>query len=394
MIEELRLRNWKSFGDSTLFIEPLTFIIGFNASGKSNILDALSFLSSISNGMTIDDAARNIRGGLEWLLRNGTDTAGLQVKVRDDKRGIDYCYEIVIGRLGSKFEVLEERLTKITNDSSITLVETDERAAVIPVHPLRLFTGKSGRRQSTDVFRDRMALFQLASNVKNEVREGVLCVLERLQYIFVLNPIPPLMRNYVPIQKELKGDASNIAGVIAGIDDNERVLLQNRIASFVSRLPERDIVEIWTEKVGMFAKDAMLYCKEKWTDNSEMVLDARGMSDGTLRFIAIVTALLTLPPGTLLLIEEIDNGLHPSRAKELISALKTIGEERSIDVLCTTHNPYLIDALGTELISSISYVKRDESDGNSVICLLEEDKNLFNLMAGGSIGMSMAKGKI
>jgi len=395
MIEELRLRNWKSFGDSTLYIEPLTFIIGFNASGKSNILDALSFLSSISKGMMIDDAARNVRGGMEWLLRNGTDNAGLQVKVRDDEKGIDYYYEIEIGRNDSKFQVVAERLTKSTHYSSITLMETNRKKASWSVLlPLKLYTGNRGRRKSAEVFRDRMSLFQLASSVKNEVREGVLYVLDRLQNVFILNPIPLLMRNYVPLQKELKEDASNIAGVIAGIDGNDRVSLQNEIAAFVSKLPERDIVEIWTEKVGMFAKDAMLYCKEKWTDDSEIVLDARGMSDGTLRFIAIVTALLTLPSGTLLLIEEIDNGLHPSRAKELISALKTIGKKRGIDVLCTTHNPYLIDALGTELISSISYVKRDESDGNSVICLLEENENLFNLMASGSIGMSMAKGKI
>ena len=43
MITELHISNWKSFGEeTTLYIAPLTFVIGANASGKSNILDALA----------------------------------------------------------------------------------------------------------------------------------------------------------------------------------------------------------------------------------------------------------------------------------------------------------------------------------------------------------------
>jgi len=40
MITKLRLHNWKSFEDATLFVDPMTFLIGTNASGKSNVLDA------------------------------------------------------------------------------------------------------------------------------------------------------------------------------------------------------------------------------------------------------------------------------------------------------------------------------------------------------------------
>lgn len=49
------------------------------------------------------------------------------------------------------------------------------------------------------------------------------------------------------------------------------------------------------------------------------------MSDGTLRFIAILTALLTLPQWTQLVIDEIDNGLHPSRSDLLLRMLREIG---------------------------------------------------------------------
>jgi AAA15 family ATPase/GTPase len=68
------------------------------------------------------------------------------------------------------------------------------------------------------------------------------------------------------------------------------------------------------------------------------------MSDGTLRFIAILIALMTRPEKSLLIVEEIDNGLHPSRSGLLIKVLRELGEKRKIDLLVTTHNPALLDA--------------------------------------------------
>ncbi|KAI4447860.1 hypothetical protein C823_002379 [Eubacterium plexicaudatum ASF492] len=48
MIKKLRLKNWKSFDDSVLYIDPLTILIGMNASGKSNVIDALIFINRIA----------------------------------------------------------------------------------------------------------------------------------------------------------------------------------------------------------------------------------------------------------------------------------------------------------------------------------------------------------
>ena len=219
-------------------------------------------------------------------------------------------------------------------------------------------------------------------------------VQEKLRQIFFLDPMPQHMRDYSSLSKTLKEDASNIAGVIAALDTQEKELVLKRLTEFVRPLPERDIQKVWTETVGMFGKDAMLYCLEEWTNGKAITLDARGMSDGTLRFVAIVAAMLTIPKGTLLMIEEVDNGLHPSRAKELIKALSVLGEECGLDVLCTTHNPVLIDNLGGELIQNISFVKRDLTTGCSTISLLEDKENLARLMAMGTVGDMMINNQI
>jgi AAA15 family ATPase/GTPase len=391
MIEEIRLRNWKSYKNSKLYIEPLTFIIGFNASGKSNVLDALHFLSELAKGVSIDDVGSDVRGGKDWIISRDEDCCGIDVKIHNDDT--DYFYTIEFAKIDEKLVITKESLSVNSKD----LLLTDDNK-VLPnkmLLPMTSYTAKQGRRRTLQVLRDKSALSQLASaGLLKEVTDGINVVLNSFKNIFMLNPIAPLMRNYTPLQKDLKEDASNIAGVIAAIEETEKSRLQNKIADFVRPLPERDIVRIWTETVGMFGKDAMLYCEESWIDGKTQTLDARGMSDGTLRFIAIVTALLTLPEKTLLLIEEVDNGLHPSRSKELIKALEEIGRGRNIDVLCTTHNPYLIDSLGTDMIPCITYVKRNEQTGSSELKTLDENENLVNLMASGSIGLSMVKGEI
>jgi predicted ATPase len=82
--------------------------------------------------------------------------------------------------------------------------------------------------------------------------------------------------------------------------------------------------------------DAMLYCDEQWGAAGEISpVDARGMSDGTLCFLAILAAMLTRPSSSVLVVEEVDNGLHPSRAGVLLRMLTEIGEARQVDVVVT-----------------------------------------------------------
>ena len=139
----------------------------------------------------------------------------------------------------------------------------------------------------------------------------------------------------------------------------------------------------------------MLYCDEKWTNSDEnFTVDARGMSDGSLRFLAILVALLTRPKGSLLIIEEVDNGLYPSRALLLLSMLREVGDKQKVDVMVTTHNPALLDAMGTEMIPFITVAHRDISTGDSKLTLLEDIKQLPKLLAQGTIGRLSSKGLI
>lgn len=120
MIKELKLKNWKSFEDATLYIDPLTILIGTNASGKSNLLDAFLFLNRVSSGVGIFQAINGdvnlpqLRGGLEWVCRKPGTRFSLEIIVDGLKSSQDYRYDMTIQINGAKAEIFKEELSLLT----------------------------------------------------------------------------------------------------------------------------------------------------------------------------------------------------------------------------------------------------------------------------------------
>ncbi|MDZ8226596.1 MAG: ATP-binding protein [Nostoc sp. ChiVER01] len=219
-------------------------------------------------------------------------------------------------------------------------------------------------------------------------------VVDSIENIFFINPIPSKMRDYSSISDVLESDASNIAGVLTGLPDERKVEVEAALSAYVKNLPEGDIKKVFAEAVAPLKTEAMLYCEEEWKPGETILINAKTMSDGTLRFLAIITALLIRPEGSQLVIEEIDNGLHPSRAELLVRILREIGSKRKIDILLTTHNPALLDALGPEIVPFVVVAHRDKETGESKLTLLEDIENLPLLLASGTLGRLATKGAI
>ena len=403
MIKEIHYINWKSFQDARLAIDPLTVLIGTNASGKSNALDGLRFLNRIANGtdftsaLSGDASGNAIRGGADWAALKPNTEFGLEILLGTEK-GIDYLYNITL-RTIPDVVLMEESLKRIKYTGKqkqrkyvINLFRTDVPEEESPGIIARLYNEHRGKPKVCA--RSKSILAQLYGQPnKQEIVEGIEFVVDTFSSIFVLDPVPGMMRGYSPFSKSLEENASNIAGVLAALPECSKKQVAETITKYTSRLPERDIIKVWAEPVGLFQSDAMLYCEEKWvTDGESIIVDARSMSDGTLRFVAILTALLTRPENSQIIIEEVDNGLHPSRANLLLEILNEIGQDRNIDILITTHNPALLDAMGGEMVPFIYVANRDPSTGVSNLSLLEDIENLPKMLASGSLGTITSRG--
>ena len=78
----------------------------------------------------------------------------------------------------------------------------------------------------------------------------------------------------------------------------------------------------------------------------------------------------------------------------LLDMLQTEGAQRRVDVLVTTHNPGLRDAMGPEMLPFITVVNRHRHSGCSTLTLLEDVEQLPKLLAQGPIGRLFSQGLI
>ncbi|RCJ39039.1 ATPase [Nostoc punctiforme NIES-2108] len=411
MLKQLILENWKSFRYAELPLDPLTVLIGTNSSGKSNVVEALEFLQRIARGENIEAALAgdktlpSIRGGLEWAALKPETNFTLKALVQGEDDKGDYLY-VIQTQIVNEVKVIEEYIERqnLNKDHTINYVEKFTVKKIDlntitgmkePVTPFD-FQDLVSSHTYLSIAEDGSIVFEkeLQERYFSLKIQAINCVVSTLKEILILNPIPSKMREYSRLSDTLESDASNIAGVLAALSEEHKNEVESTLSSYIKDFPEGDIQKLWAEKVGRFGTDAMLYCQEEWKPGHITEIDSRTMSDGTLRFLAILTALLTRPQGSQLVIEEIDNGLHPSRAELLVRILRDIGSKRKIDILLTTHNPALLDALGPEIVPFVVVAHRDKETGESKLTLLEDIENLPLLLASGTLGKLATKGAI
>lgn len=400
MLKELTIRHWKSFEEATLYIDPLTVLVGLNASGKSNVLDALTFLQrtvayrDLHTALAGDRFLPEIRGGVDWTVLRGFSSFELEAKVGGEG-DVDFIYTLEIELIDKEVitPILKKELLvrQIPKRKPINLFWTEQYDLTQPFLTLKCYNGKSGTARS--ISNSLTALSQLSSSkVSEEIHQGVMSVFSTLKNIFILDPIPQNARKYVTLDPELAPDGSNIAGVVASMPNGLKGEFEETITKYAAQLPEKEIKKVEALRYGPFERDAILVCEEEFIPGETQKVDSRGLSDGTLRFLAILTAILTRPSGSLLVIEEFDNGIHPSRAGLMLDMLRKEGRQRGVDVLVTTHNPAFLNEMGPEMLPFVVLAHRDSTKGLSKLTQVEDVPNLTKLLGKGLIGDWIVKG--
>ena len=210
-----------------------------------------------------------------------------------------------------------------------------------------------------------------------------------LSAILFLDPRPSAMRKYAFKTDPLAGDGAGLSGVLHALCEREEV--RRRLLRFVKDLPEQDIANIGF--VGTERDEVMVMLTETF-GGKKNAYDATLLSDGTLRVLATAAAVLSAPEGSLVVIEEIDNGVHPSRAGRLLERLSRAARKRDLRILISSHNPALLDALPTDAVPHVVFCYRDSEPGASRLTRLEDIADYPALIAQGAVGRLMTRGII
>jgi hypothetical protein len=212
---------------------------------------------------------------------------------------------------------------------------------------------------------------------------------DSLASMFFLDPVPRFMRDYANLaDRALMEDGRNLSGILYHLCGPKGVG-KEALLDFVRALPEQDIVDI--SFVETPRGEAMVQLQESFAGKKQK-RDAPILSDGTLRVLAAAAILLSAREGSVVVIEEIDNGVHPSRAKLLLQNILAIAKQRSLSVLLTAHNPALLDAVPLEALPKVACCYRDPQTGDSCITHLEDLDSSPALLARGPLGALATSG--
>lgn len=405
MVKCFLFENFKSFEKAELNIENFTTLIGTNASGKSNAIEGIRILSEVVTGFelgTILDGTKNItgtvRGGSKGCPRFKTNAFKLGCLVSFNNEN-DLLYEIKIS-VNGRIYVEEEALYKMPLDClsprSNKIFKTKPIKADGADVKVEYKNGKRGTDPILVCIRSAAILPQMLTKIprdSEEEQQVVMCietVINALKNILILDPVPQNMRDYTRItDNELRVNCENISSVMRYMckdKDKKRELLD-----IICDLPENEIfdIEFIETKIG----DVVFALKEKYINSTELV-DTRKLSDGTLRCIAMVVAALVSTSNSILIMEEVDNGIHPGRVKKLIDSLCRIGKERNVDIIVTTHNAMLMNHYKKNQLLGVSVVYRETEKGTSKFVPFIDIDNFQGILTAGGLGDAMMDNRL
>lgn len=377
-------RNFKGFADVRLNLEqPVTVLIGPNGSGKSNAIEAIELLSFLTRGQPLHEVtdlgrggALEIRGGLASCSRVDSEAfvLGFEAVVPFEGYPTTVKYEVGI-RAGDDTRIVHEWLELEGRDIPIFDVVGTEIPGASADNEVRYDNFAPGRNKpKARVAADRSALSQYARFATANRSIGsclglINSLASLLEAAFVFDPVPKLMRGYERRSETvLARNGFNVSPVLFNltrpfikVGPAERWPAQEaaaverrkslvRIRSGITQVPDEPFSDF--DFIRTRGGDVMVGFRRK---EDRRLVDARLLSDGTLRTLAILTALETGNQGSRVVIEEFDNGVHPSRVRVLTHALSDSCQRRKLRALVTTHNPATLNELLPEQIDGVVF---------------------------------------
>ena len=324
-LTHLTLHNWRNFRQADFDLRDRMLVVGANASGKSNLLDALRFLRQIASPGGGFQRAVESRGGLARVrclaARNhnrGRVTMG--ITIGDDEQPHQWRYEVTFTRepRGQHRPVVShERVLK----GDLAVLE----------------------RPTADDERDPERLTQThleQVNANRQFRE----IAEFLRSVAYLHLVPQLIRN--PERADNGRDEAYGSDFLLRIaltpEKTRNRRLQRISAALRAAVPQLDQLELVQDAVGDWHLEARY---EHWRPRPARQ-NEQDFSDGTLRLIGLLWSLVEGPKrkgkrGPLLL-EEPELSLHASVVRELPTILSRARSAGGPQVVLTTHSTEML----------------------------------------------------
>jgi len=356
LLKSIRLTNFLSYGETASVVElkPLNVLIGPNGSGKSNFIEAidlLCFTPSTSEKSNLLTAINDGGGVSNWLWKGGqrSPLACIDVVVANPKGPADLRYVLGFTEMGQRFAIVDERIEnekpdigytqpyfyyRFKNGHGVLNVKGDERR--LRHEDIDPTASILSQRKDPDQYPELTYLGQVFAKMR----------LYR-EWSFGRNTAARNPQKADLPNEYLEPDASNLGLVLNRLRREPVVKKQflDALRALYDGIDDFD-VQIEGGTVQVFFQEG------------RYTIPATRLSDGTLRYLSLLTILCHPSPPPLVCIEEPELGLHPDVLPTLATLLKEAAQRTQLIV--TTHSDILVDAL-TDVPEAVLVASRDEN---------------------------------
>lgn len=374
MITRIEIDGFKSFKDFAVDLAPLTVIAGPNASGKSNLFDALRFLKGLAEGKQFPFGLHG-RGGADDLFtkydskeRATAMTFAVEFLLPSLFKGQRIShprlrYEVRIGvEMGNDFDepfvwhpIIREKLLPIETDKDIWVKK------YLPEEVVASY----GLPQSDDlIFRDRHSGEEVKATAKTDtivfgtvrafiptsaiseassMADPILMAVrkELTSFRFLELDRPNNFTNYgIRNPSNDPNETLNILVKLKKTNPDNFQFLSSQLNRIVSGLGK---IDVYTDELNRSTLTVSDLQGRRFLFES--------LSEGTLRIIALATRLVEENMHHVLLLEEPENGIDPLRLESLVQLLTNLSAHPDTNgndlrqIICTTHSPVLLRAM-------------------------------------------------
>ena len=345
-VSKLEARNYRSLRDVSIELTDLNLFIGANASGKSTILDALRFLHE---GIRARDFREPVysRGGILNLASKSDEAHRIELAVsleNEDGNKI-HKWSVQLTGEGYEFTVEEQVDWFLPKSPPVRLLDAGKGAG----------WWWSGDREQQVKLQQGPTTCALASATA-DASFPARAIAEFVNRWGFFDPNPFLLRR-------------DWAGFDSSRFDHYGRNLGERLYHLRSSSPEvfDRIVTATQTVVGVplrieprEAEDRRYFVQHE--AGLQFPVHQMGVSSGTLRVLALMTALIGEPETNLIGIEEPENYVHPTALSSFVEYL--LEAQGRVQFMVTTHSPLLLDCLDDPAV--VRVVQRDDQGGTSV----------------------------
>ncbi len=362
LIHSIRLRNFLSYGNKgeEIKLESLNVLIGRNASGKSNLIEAISLLHATPTNLSFP--IQQGGGITEWIWKGekekSTSPSFLEAIV-DFPEGVKpLLYRIELEAISQRLRVASETISN-SYPRKLTEVEIFYGA----VGGQSIFRTRQNERQKAGISKGRKEI----SYIREVQAESILSQRKDPMSFPEITYLGNVF-NAIHIYKNFNLRRNSPAQFPQRADLPDDFLLEDasNLGLILSDLQYKGIERILLEKLKIFypAVEALnlkiqgntiqLFIRE---EDLTTPTPATRLSDGTLRYLCLLTILCHPEPPPLICIEEPELGLHPDILPNLANLL--IEASQRTQLIVTTHSEALVSAL-SEVPEAVLVCERDD----------------------------------